>query len=62
MIKKLDHIGIAVTDLKSSEKKYKKLTGITAPEEETVEAQKVDIAFYPVGESRLELLLWCLAY
>lgn len=56
MIKKLDHIGIAVSNLKASEHKYKKLTGINSPEVETVESQKVDIAFYPVGESRLELL------
>lgn len=56
MIKKLDHIGIAVSDLKSSEQKYKTLTGVTSPTEEFVESQKVEVAFYSVGESRLELL------
>jgi methylmalonyl-CoA epimerase len=56
MIKKLDHIGIAVSDLKASEQKYKKLTGVFSPKEEFVPTQKVEVAFYPVGESRLELL------
>ncbi len=56
MIKKLDHIGIAVSDLKTSKQKFKTLTDVKSPIGELVESQNVEVAFYPVGESRLELL------
>ena len=56
MIKKIDHIGIAVADLDSALQRYQGLTGQRAAHTETVERQKVDTAFFPVGEVRLELL------
>ncbi|MFQ5605599.1 MAG: methylmalonyl-CoA epimerase [bacterium] len=56
MLKKLDHIGIAVTDLEAAEKRYRKMTGRPAVHKEIVAAQKVATAFFPVGEVRLELL------
>ena len=55
---KIDHIGIAVSDLERTLKLYCDVLGLK-PEEierETVEEQKVRVAMIPVGESRIELL------
>lgn len=56
MIKKIDHIGIAVSDMASSERKYEILTGKKSSHKEVVEEQKVETSFFPVGDVRLELL------
>lgn len=56
MLEKIDHIGIAVADLESANKKYELLTGKSASHQEVVEEQKVATAFFPVGDVRLELL------
>ena len=56
MLKKLDHIGIAVDNLEASVKKYEQITGKKSGEKEVVDEQKVATVFFPLGESRLELL------
>ncbi len=56
MIKKIDHIGIAVRNLDEAIAKYTALTGAEAGEKETVAEHQVETAFFQVGESRLELL------
>ncbi|WP_422448719.1 methylmalonyl-CoA epimerase [Thermoanaerobacterium sp. DL9XJH110] len=56
MIKKIDHIGIAVKDLNETLKVYTDILGLKAAGEETVEEQKVRTVFIPVGESEIELL------
>lgn len=56
MVRKIDHIGIAVKSLEESLKVYSDLLGIKAVGEEVVEEQKVKVAFLPVGDSELELL------
>ena len=56
MLKKLDHIGIAVDNLEASVKKYEQITGKKSDGKEVVEEQKVATVFFPVGETRLELL------
>ena len=56
MLKKLDHIGIAVDNLDISIKKYEQITGKKPGEKEVVAAHKVATAFFPVGETRIELL------
>ncbi len=55
MIKKIDHIGIAVGDLESAVEQYKKL-GFEVKEIEEVEEQKVRVAMLPAGESKIELI------
>jgi methylmalonyl-CoA epimerase len=55
MIKKVDHIGIAVKDLAETLKLYDVL-GLKAVETEVVEEQKVKVAFLPTGDSEVELL------
>ena len=56
MLKKLDHIGIAVDNLEASVKKYEQITGKKSGEKEVVDEQKVATVFFPLGETRLELL------
>lgn len=56
MLKKIDHIGIAVADLDAAIKKYTDLTGQPAAHKEIVPEHNVATAFFPVGEIRLELL------
>jgi len=56
VLKKIDHIGIAVKNLDESIEKYKIISGITEVETEYVESQDVLVAMFQVGESKIELL------
>ncbi len=56
MIKKIDHIGIAVKDLTETLKLYEGMLGLKAVDTEVVEEQKVKTAFLPIGDSEVELL------
>ena len=56
MIQKVDHIGIAVSNLDEALKVYSEAFGLEIGGTEVVEDQKVKIAFIEVGESRIELL------
>ncbi len=53
---KLDHIGIAVKDLEKSLAFYEDVLGIKCAGKETVEEQKVRVAFLPIGDTEVELL------
>ncbi|MGA1862997.1 methylmalonyl-CoA epimerase [Deferribacter thermophilus] len=55
MLKKIDHIGIAVKNIDEALSLYKTL-GIIPYHFEEVESQKVKTAFIKVGESNIELL------
>lgn len=54
-IQRIDHIGIAVKSIEEAAKLYTDL-GLKIEGTETVESQKVKVAFIPVGQSRIELL------
>jgi len=56
MVVKVDHIGIAVSDLTESLKMYTDILGMTLHGTETVEEQKVKTAFLPLGDTEIELL------
>jgi methylmalonyl-CoA/ethylmalonyl-CoA epimerase len=56
MIEKIDHIGIAVKDLKKSTELFEKLLGRSVEKTESVPSEGVNTAFFEVGESHLELL------
>lgn len=56
MITKINHIGIAVKQLGLSSEVFTKLFGSNAAHTEIVPEQKAAIAFYPVGESSIELI------
>lgn len=55
-IKKIDHLGIAVSDIESGKKFWQDIMGLKLEGTETVEEQKVTTGFMPVGESEVELL------
>lgn len=56
MILKIEHIGIAVKDLEKSIPVYEKLLGTLCYKREQVASEKVETAFFKVGESKIELL------
>ena len=53
---RVDHVGIAVKNLDEMVKFYEDTLGLKAKGTETVEEQKVTVAFLPCGDSELELL------
>jgi len=56
MVGKVDHIGIAVKDLEETLKFYTDVLGMDLQGTETVEEQKVKVAFLPIGDTEMELL------
>ena len=56
MIKKIEHIGIAVENPKKSNEIFEKLFGETSYKTELVESEGVKTYFYKIGESKIELL------
>lgn len=56
MIEKIDHIGIAVSNIEEAVKLYTDVLGLKIDNIETVEEQKVRTAIIHVGESKIELL------
>ncbi|MBW2576177.1 MAG: methylmalonyl-CoA epimerase [Deltaproteobacteria bacterium] len=55
-ILKIDHLGIAVNSIEDGKKFWTDALGLEFEGSETVEEQKVTTAFFPVGESEVELL------
>lgn len=55
-MKKIEHIGIAVTDLSKAVLTYEKLFGVPAYKEELVESEGVKTAFFINGPNKIELL------
>jgi methylmalonyl-CoA/ethylmalonyl-CoA epimerase len=56
MIKKINHIGIAVKSLGLSSDLFSKLFEQSSTLIENIPQQQADIAFYPLGESSIELI------
>lgn len=56
MTKKINHIGVAVKSIEASTPFYRDVLGMTFEGTEVVAEQKVKVAFFAVGESRVELL------
>ncbi|WP_088014040.1 methylmalonyl-CoA epimerase [Gottfriedia acidiceleris] len=54
--KKINHIGIAVRDLETSIQLYTNVLGLKLKGIETVESEKVRVAFIEIGEVKIELL------
>ncbi|SFH79479.1 methylmalonyl-CoA epimerase [Halpernia frigidisoli] len=53
---KLEHIGIAVKSLETSDDLFSRLLGRENYKQESVEREGVKTSFYKVGESKIELL------
>lgn len=56
MIKRIEHLGIAVSDMEEACLVYEKLLGKKAYKEEAVVSEAVKTVFFKVGESKIELL------
>lgn len=52
----IDHIGIAVENLEESSAFYREALGLESAGTEEVPSQKVKVAMFKVGESKIELL------
>ena len=53
---KIEHIGIAVKDLRAANEVYQSLLGFAPYKTEEVEAEGVNTSFFKCGESKIELL------
>lgn len=56
MIEGVEHIGIAVKDLESAEKRFSELLGIEPYKREVVDSEHVITSFFLVGNTKIELL------
>lgn len=55
-MRKIEHLGIAVSNIEESNALYTKLLGTAPYKTETVESEGVRTSFFHVGESKIELL------
>ena len=55
-MKKIEHIGIAVKDLETSNALFEKLLGVAAYKFEAVESEGVTTSFFQTGPNKIELL------
>ncbi|MCH2198508.1 MAG: methylmalonyl-CoA epimerase [Flavobacteriales bacterium] len=56
MPNKIEHLGIAVSDLEASEKIFTDVLGAAPYKREEVESENVITSFFKVGENKIELL------
>ncbi len=56
MLKKIEHIGIAVKNLQNSNELFSKLFGKNHYKVEKVESEGVSTSFFMLGETKIELL------
>ncbi len=56
MLKKIEHLGIAVKNLEQAIPIYEKLLQTPCYKKETVASESVITAFFEIGESKIELL------
>lgn len=56
MVTKIDHIGIAVRSIAEARLFYEQVLGLVCEGEETVTSQRVNTAFFTVGDVHIELL------
>lgn len=57
MVNKIEHIGIAVKNIKDANVLYEKLLGVASYKTEEVESEGVLTSFFQTGESKIELLM-----
>lgn len=56
MIKKIEHLGIAVKEMDRANSLFEALLGVKHDKIEEVESEQVRTSFFQVGESKIELL------
>lgn len=55
-MRKIEHLGIAVKDIKKANEVFSKLLGKNSYKQETVQSESVTTSFFEIGESKIELL------
>jgi len=55
-LKKIEHLGIAVNDLKTSNLLFEKLLGLAPYKQEEVASEEVKTSFFKSGSNKIELL------
>jgi methylmalonyl-CoA/ethylmalonyl-CoA epimerase len=53
---RIDHLGVAVESLEEASRLYRDVIGLTCGGAEEIPDQKVRVAFFQIGEVRIELL------
>ena len=56
MLNKIEHLGIAVKDIKKSNELFSKIFGKDFYKLESVQSESVNTSFFMMGESKIELL------
>ena len=56
MLKKINHIAIAVNNIEEAAKFYQNVLGLNLSGVEVVTAQKTKVGFFKIGESNIELV------
>jgi methylmalonyl-CoA/ethylmalonyl-CoA epimerase len=56
MLRKIEHIGIAVRDIEAAERIFTDILGAESYKREVVESEHVLTSFFQMGESKIELL------
>ncbi len=56
MLKKMDHVAIAVNNIEETAKFYQDMMGLTLSGVEVVTAQKTRVGFLKIGEVKIELV------
>ena len=56
MLKKINHIAVAVNNLEEAAKFYQTILGLDLSGVEVVSAQKTRVGFFKIGESNIELV------
>jgi methylmalonyl-CoA/ethylmalonyl-CoA epimerase len=56
MLKKINHIAVAVNNLEEAAKFYQTVLGLSLSGVEVVTAQKTRVGFFKIGESNIELV------
>lgn len=55
-MRKIEHLGIAVSDLEAAESLYTQLLGVAPYKREEVASEQVITSFFKVGDNKIELL------
>jgi methylmalonyl-CoA/ethylmalonyl-CoA epimerase len=56
MLKKINHVAVAVNNLEEATKFYEEVLGLTLSGVEVVTSQKTKVGFFKIGESNIELV------
>jgi len=56
MLKKINHIAVAVNNVEEAANFYQNVLGLTLSRVEVVTAQKTKVGFFKIGESNIELV------